>query len=210
MFLRVVKHGYLSEIQNIPHLTQHCQISLTRRIEMEGLIKLLSEIQITERGNRQAGNDLLLSLMSSPVLKLSYTVTGVQKCEHITCVIWISDRYSLILADIAAGYNVIRVEDSSRYSWGGIHTVNNEFELIYINKDFNVNKLSKNTNAANTLIRNTGSTWRARFLYYSSSTGDLLVGMHTHDTITGKIMRYNNTGQLTQTIPKKIHILHIV
>lgn len=116
LFLRVVKHGHLSEIQNTLHLTQLCQLSLTRRIKMEGLIKLQSEIVITARGNHQAGNDLLLSLMSTPVLKLSCTVTGVHKYEHITSVIldqvWISDRYNLIFADIATGYNVIRREDS--------------------------------------------------------------------------------------------------
>nr|XP_022304587.1 LOW QUALITY PROTEIN: uncharacterized protein LOC111111742 [Crassostrea virginica] len=174
---------------------------------MEGLIKLLSEIQITARGNRQAGNDLLLSLMSSPVIKLSCTVTGVHKCEHITCGIldqaWISDRYNLFLADKATGYNVTRVEDLSCYSWGGIHTVNNELELFYINKNFNANKLSKNTNTAKTFIRNTDSTWRARCLYFSPSTGDLLVGMYSHDTITGKVVRYTNNGQLTQTTPNK-------
>ena len=75
--------------------------------------------------------------------------------------------------------------------------------MFYINKDFNVNKLCKNTNTAKTFIRNTDSTWRARCLYFSPSTGDLLVGMYSHDTITGKVVRYTNNGQLTQTTPNK-------
>ncbi|XP_065932482.1 uncharacterized protein [Magallana gigas] len=49
-----------------------------------------------------------------------------------------------------------------------------------------------------TFIERTDSTWRPRCVYWSPSTGDLLVGMYTIDT--GKVTRYNQSGQLTQTI----------
>eukprot|EP00105_Crassostrea_gigas_P033965 XP_019918113.1 PREDICTED: uncharacterized protein LOC109617067 [Crassostrea gigas] len=37
-------------------------------------------------------------------------------------------------------------------------------------------------------------------VYWSPSTGDLLVGMYNNDAVTGKVTRYNLSGQLTQTI----------
>ncbi|XP_052682719.1 uncharacterized protein LOC128163216 [Crassostrea angulata] len=42
--------------------------------------------------------------------------------------------------------------------------------------------------------------WRPRCVYWSPSTGDLLVGMYHIHTETGKVTRYNGSGQLTQTI----------
>nr|XP_034310357.1 uncharacterized protein LOC117684007 [Crassostrea gigas]XP_034310358.1 uncharacterized protein LOC117684007 [Crassostrea gigas] len=49
-------------------------------------------------------------------------------------------------------------------------------------------------------IKRTDSTWEPRCVYWSPSTGDLLVGMYNYDTKTGKVTRYNQNGQLTQTI----------
>ena len=51
-----------------------------------------------------------------------------------------------------------------------------------------------------TFIERTDSTWEPRCVYWSPSTGDLLVGMYNIDTETGKVTRYNQSGQLTQTI----------
>uniref|UniRef100_K1QUL7 Tripartite motif-containing protein 3 n=1 Tax=Magallana gigas TaxID=29159 RepID=K1QUL7_MAGGI len=55
-----------------------------------------------------------------------------------------------------------------------------------------------------TFIETTDYTWRPWCVYWSPSTGDLLVGMHNNDTktgkVTGKVTRYNQSGQLTQTI----------
>eukprot|EP00105_Crassostrea_gigas_P034486 XP_019918634.1 PREDICTED: RING finger protein nhl-1-like [Crassostrea gigas] len=51
-----------------------------------------------------------------------------------------------------------------------------------------------------TFIERTDSTWKPRCVYWSPSTGDLLVAMCNNDTKTGKVTRYNQSGQLTQTI----------
>nr|XP_034310359.1 uncharacterized protein LOC117684008 [Crassostrea gigas] len=51
-----------------------------------------------------------------------------------------------------------------------------------------------------TFRERTDSTWEPWCVYWSPSTGDLLVGMYNDDTKTGKITRYNQSGQLTQTI----------
>eukprot|EP00105_Crassostrea_gigas_P026474 XP_011447453.2 PREDICTED: uncharacterized protein LOC105342260 isoform X1 [Crassostrea gigas] len=51
-----------------------------------------------------------------------------------------------------------------------------------------------------TFIERTDSTWEPWCVYWSPSTGDLLVAMYNYRTMTGKVTRYNQSGQLTQTI----------
>eukprot|EP00105_Crassostrea_gigas_P036697 XP_019920845.1 PREDICTED: uncharacterized protein LOC105323482 isoform X2 [Crassostrea gigas] len=51
-----------------------------------------------------------------------------------------------------------------------------------------------------TFIKRTYTTWRPQCLYWSPSTGDLLVGMCYIHTGTAKVTRYNQSGQLTRTI----------
>ncbi|XP_065922626.1 uncharacterized protein [Magallana gigas] len=179
---------------------------MTESLNKEDVMESLSAIQITERGNRRVGNQCLLKLTSGAELHQSLTVTGVVWCDHISCVtsdrVWVSDhRNNLILTD-TTGVPLHRVEDSCR--GGGLHTVNSESELIYINRIYNINKLSKDMKTTTTFIERTDSTWEPRCVYWSPSTGDLLVGMSTYDTetgkVTGKVTRYNQSGQLTQTI----------
>ncbi|XP_065937594.1 uncharacterized protein [Magallana gigas] len=186
------------------HLTLHTsQLSMTESLNKEDVMESLSAIQITERGNRRVGNQCLLKLTSGAELHQSLTLTGVDHCLHISCVtsdrVWVSDYNNLMLTD-TTGVPLHRVEDS----WSGLsglHTVNSESELIYIDRNFiNINKLSKDMKTTTTFIEITGSTWRPRCVYWSPSTGDLLVGMYNYDTNTGKVTWYNQSGQLTQTI----------
>ncbi|XP_065932107.1 uncharacterized protein [Magallana gigas] len=184
------------------HLTLHTsQLSMTESLNKEDVMESLSAIQITERGNRRVGNQCLLKLTSGAELHQSLTVTGVGRCYHISCVtsdrVWVSDWNNLMLTD-TTGVPLHRVEDSC--SGLGLHTVNSESELIYIDRNFNINKLSKDMKTATTFIERTDYTWRPRCVYWSPSTGDLLVGMYNDDTETGKVTRYNQSGQHAQTI----------
>ncbi|XP_065937057.1 uncharacterized protein [Magallana gigas] len=184
------------------HLTLHTsQLSMTESLNKEDVMESLSAIQITERGNRRVGNQCLLKLTSGAELHQSLTVTGVDCCDHISCVtsdrVWVSDDDNLMLTD-TTGVPLHRVEDS--WSGFGLHTVNSESELIYIDWNYNINKLSKDMKTTTTFIETTDSTWRPRCVYWSPSTGDLLVAMCDYDTETGKVTRYNQSGQLTQTI----------
>ena len=83
--------------------------------------------------------------------------------------------------------------------------MNCDSELIYIAEDININKLSSDMKATTTLIKHTDTTWKPLCVYCSPSSGDLLVGMSRWDTDTrtntGKVMRYDNTGKYTHTIP---------
>nr|XP_034322686.1 uncharacterized protein LOC109618161 [Crassostrea gigas] len=170
------------------------------------VMESLSEIPTTGTEKPQQGNQCLLKLMSPPELLPSLTLTGVDRCYHISCVtsdrVWVSDnRNNLMLTD-TTGVPLHRVEDSwsGDILTGGLHTVNSESELIYIDEDYNINKLSKDMKTTTTFIERTDSIWIPRCVYWSPSTGDLLVGMHNDDTNTGKVTRYNQSGQLTQTI----------
>ncbi|XP_065939209.1 uncharacterized protein [Magallana gigas] len=202
---------FLSSIKKVIsqiHLTLHTsQLSMSESFKKEDVLESLSAIQITERGNRHVGNQCLLKLTSGAEVHQSLTLTGVRHCHHISCVtsdrVWVSDgRYKLILTD-TTGVPLHRVKDSwsgDIFTGNGLHTVNSESELIYIDRKYNINKLSKDMKTTTTFIERTDSSWRPRCVYWSPSTGDLLVGMYNDDTETGKVTRYNQSGKLTQTI----------
>ncbi|XP_052693964.1 uncharacterized protein LOC128172218 [Crassostrea angulata] len=185
------------------NLTLHTsQLSMTESLNKEDVMESLSAIQITERGNRRVGNQCLLKLTSGAEFHQSLTLTGVGRCSHISCVtsdrVWVSGINNIMLTD-TTGVPLHRVEDSC-HSLYGLHTVNSESELIYIDWNSNINKLSKDMKTTTTFIERTDSTWEPLCVYWSLSTGDLLVGMYNDDTDTGKVTRYNQSGQLTQTI----------
>ncbi|XP_078327674.1 uncharacterized protein LOC144623213 [Crassostrea virginica] len=176
------------------------------------LVNLMKEIRLVPSGiPRQAGVEDLLTLLSSPVVQKSFSVTGVKYCYHISCVtpdrIWVSDEDNLILTDTATGKQLHSVEDRSD-SGDGIHTVNCEGELIYIDKEYNIIKLCNDMKTTTTLIKQTDKTWRPECVYCSPSSGDLLVGMFRNDTRTGKVMRYDKTGKHKQTIPHNDNTPH--
>ena len=94
------------------------------------LVNLMKEIRLVPSGiPRWAGVEDLLTLLSSPVVQKSLSVTGVEWCGHISCVtpdrVWISDLNNLILTDTATGKQLHSVEHPSDYVTG-IHTVNCE------------------------------------------------------------------------------------
>ena len=176
------------------------------------LVNLMKEIRLIPSGiPRKAGVEDLLTLLSSPLVQKSLSVTGVERCYHISCVtpgrVWVSDVNNLILTDTATGKQLHSVEDSL-YSWRGIYTVNCDSELIYIDQDKNINKLSSDMKTTTTLIKHTDETCRPECVYCSQSSGDLLVGMRDTVTDTGKVMRYDNTGKRKQTIPHNDNTPH--
>nr|XP_022286525.1 uncharacterized protein LOC111099508 [Crassostrea virginica]XP_022286526.1 uncharacterized protein LOC111099508 [Crassostrea virginica] len=194
------------------------------------LVNLMKEIRLVPSGiPRRAEVEDLLTLLSSPVLQKSLSVTGVKRCFHISCVtpdrVWVSDSKNLILTDTATGKQLHSVEHPSN-SWSGIHTVNCEGELIYIDKELNIIKLCNDMKTTTTLIKHTDKTWRPSCVYCSPSSGDLLVGMWRRDTytdtvlktdivldiypLTGKVMRYDNNGKYKQTIPHNYNTPHKV
>nr|XP_034331027.1 uncharacterized protein LOC105337770 [Crassostrea gigas] len=220
-FLSTIKKVRLFQIYFTLHTSQ---FSMSTSLNKKDLMESLSTIQITEKGNRRLENESLLKLMSGPELCQSLTLTDVGGCAHISCVtsdrVCVSDENKLILTN-TTGITLHNAEDI--WKGDGLHTLNTEGELIYIDRNFNINKLSRDMKTTSSYIERTDAKWRPRCVYWSLSTGDLLVAMNreTSDdkddkndnvyyydtdhpelktyTWIGKVDRYNRSGQLTQS-----------
>eukprot|EP00105_Crassostrea_gigas_P042000 XP_019926148.1 PREDICTED: uncharacterized protein LOC109619741 [Crassostrea gigas] len=163
-----------------------------------------NEIQITETEIPQEGNDCLLKIVSSFEIIYSLVKYDFVVVSHISCVasdqVWVSDDDSNFILTNTTGDVLHRVEDSCSGLYG-LHTVNSEGELIYIDENYNINKMSKDLKTTTTFIETTDSRWEPRCVYWSPSTGDLLVGMSNRNyRETGNVSRYNQSGQLLQSI----------
>nr|XP_034309228.1 uncharacterized protein LOC105339862 isoform X2 [Crassostrea gigas] len=182
---------------------QTCKLSMAKLLKKEGLIQSLCEIKIAEGGRRRLGNRFPLKLMSAPAIHKLITVKGVHDFKHISCVTsdraWVNDHKNNLILTNTTGVTLHYVMDlcSSVY---GSHTVNSESELIYINRKFNINKLLKDRKTTTTIIKRTDFTSIPQCVTWSPYTGDLLIGMCYIHTRTGKVARYNQSGQLTQNI----------
>ena len=82
----ILKHARFPQIRDTPQLAQEYMFSLNCGFDMMNLIVLSTTIQITEGEKRQTDNEKLLKLMTSPVLRKSFTLTDINGCGHISCV----------------------------------------------------------------------------------------------------------------------------
>lgn len=200
-FLLFIKKTRHPKIEDSPHFTYHQNVSMNRSLNKEDVIESVSGIEIKEIGKRQIGIEHLLKLMSKPELYKTFRVTSVRRCYHISFVtsdmVWVSEGNNLILTN-TTGDTLHHLKNL--HSSHGTHTINNERELIYIDINNNIQILSKDLCTATTFIEKSESTWKLQCVYWSPSTGDLLVGIDRKDTKTGKITRYNKAGLQTQTI----------
>ena len=103
---------------------------------MDDLIKLLSEIKITESGKqRRTDNGFLLTVMSTPILQKTILLRDDGYIfYHISCVtldrVWVSNGPNiLILLDTATG-DILHYLKDALVSVTGKHTVNSDRELI--------------------------------------------------------------------------------
>ena len=209
-FLRIINKTSLSRVQCIPHLKQHCLLSLNQEINIGNLTKILSQTQITDLGKPfRAGSEDLLTLMPSNVLQRTISVTGIKNCYHISCLesnlLCVSDGFTLTLTNPATGKTLHRPDSLSiSPSISGIHTVNSACELIYISKKRKIKKLCNKRKTVTTLIKRTRNSMTPSCVYCSPISDNLLVGMVGFNKIefdrTGKVMRYDNTLILIQTI----------
>ncbi|XP_061186272.1 uncharacterized protein LOC133194307 [Saccostrea echinata] len=201
-FLLFLNKPRFLKIKDTPHLTQHALLSLVEEINKKDVVKL-GEIQITERGKREVRNESLLKLMSTPVLQKSVEVTGVRGVDHLSFVtsdqVWVSDMYNNLILTNTAGDRLYHLTDRSGSGYGGLYTVNGISDLIYVDEDRNITKLSKDKGTKYILIKYT-EPWKPRCIYCSPCNGDILVGMRNADSDTAKVSRYNDTGELSQTI----------
>lgn len=140
--------------------------------------------------------------MPSKLLLNCVIVKGIKQCFHISIQssdrIWVSDEQNLVFKN-STGLTLHHIMDIYSETPSGLHTVNTDHELIYIDKNYSIKKLSKDMKTTTTFIRTIESAWRPLCVYYSTFAKHLLVGMSKDDPRTGKVMRYDHKGQLLQT-----------
>lgn len=171
----------------------------------------LAEIHVKETENPNVGDDQQREMISSFVLHDILTVKEINRCNHISCVtpdrIWLSDDKNNLILKNTSGDTLHRRKDiysGHLYSGDGIHDVNSDNDLIYIDRENNINKLSSDMKTKTQLIKRTYITWIPRCLHWSSTSRELLVGLYKDDPRTGKIVRYNHDKYPIQTIQHDI------
>lgn len=122
-------------VQDRPNFRQHCLLSMTLGIGVEGAAKLLDDIEIIEKGKRLLRQECTLTLKIPPVFQYVFTVKGVAHVSHITCmssnIIEVSgNRNNIVITDTATGDTLYCVDDSHRLL-DGLHAATNRGELIY-------------------------------------------------------------------------------
>lgn len=182
------------------------QMFLTELIRKEDAINCINKIKKTDRGKRY--EEKFLKLMSFTKLHRSFSLSEVN-CYHISLVtsdlVWVSDNYDLFLSNTSTGKMLYCIDDlnSELFPRYGFHTVNSEGNLMYINMNFNINKLSTDLKTKTKFIETTSSTLKPICVYCSPLTGDLLVvytGIYSFTIIESNVTRYNEIGELIQVI----------
>lgn len=122
-------------------------------------------------------------MIPSFVLHDILTVKEINRCNHISCVtpdrIWLSDDKNNLILKNTSGDTLHRRKDiysGHLYSGDGLDDVNSDNELIYIDRENNINKLSSDMKTKTQLIKRTDITWIPRCLHWSLASRELLVG----------------------------------
>ncbi|XP_062569633.1 uncharacterized protein LOC134231668 [Saccostrea cucullata] len=201
---------FLLFIKKIPvpkpkELPDNITCSLWGEINKRDIKNFFVEIKITETQKRKVRAEKMLKLMQKGMLKKYVTVTDLIHSIHISFVtqdkIWVSGGLNLILTN-SKGECLHHLSDVNEYY--GVHAVNNAGELIYVDQDWNINKLSADNATKSTLIKRT-ELWDPWCICHSASTGDLLVMMRydTKNSIINsvvKVIRFNSNVQPVQII----------
>lgn len=161
-----------------------------------------NEIQNTDIKGLQEGNRHMMPTMFGFQLQNSFPFKRIRHPYHISCVTsdqaWVSDNKSNTILTNTAGNTLNYLNDIK--SGFGVHTVNSENELIYIDSNNIIKKLSKDMKNTIIFIDTIDSTLKPLCVFWSLYTEDLLIGLYKKQSSSGIVMRYNKARQLTQTI----------
>lgn len=196
-FISSIKKIYLKKI----HLAVHTrQLYVTESLQKNDVMESLNGIQIKSRGIGRIKNENALELLTSPEFHQSLYVANCICSWHISVVP--SDRawVNHVLTD--TNRKVLHTlgdisQESFMYGW---HTTNNDGDLIYIDQKHNIKILSNDLRTTTTFMKGICASWKLRSLHWSRINGDLLVVMYQEKTEIGKVVRFSQTGKLTQTI----------
>lgn len=198
----------LPNIQKNLILAQHSRLCSKDSFHRKNVVDLLSEIQMNKTEKRSVSLDRMLKIIYPSVLhgQLSTSKANLNCCIHISCLphnkVWICDKSKLVLMD-TSGVVYHRLNGIwNHVHITGLHSVNQNQELIYISSDSNLIKLSEDMKTMSIFFKREKSKWRPQCLVCSHSSGDVLVGMWEVGTDRGKIMRLNSIGEIKDTIEK--------
>lgn len=148
-------------------------------------------------------NELLYLEAPGPLVLSIITVKDVWCCSHLSLVsadeLWVSDDKNIVLIN-NTGKSMHRIKDSSNKRCCGLHTVASDGELIYINKEYNIMKLSTIMKTKTKFITLKDSALKPLSVYCSLFTGDILVGVTKDNPRAGIVMYYNRHGEKTKDI----------
>ncbi|XP_062590548.1 E3 ubiquitin-protein ligase TRIM71-like [Saccostrea cucullata] len=172
-----------------------------RRVKPMETVSFSTSIKSTSEQDDDVKSDKkqTLSLSDSVTKVREFNVPGVDNVFHISQDqsdrLWISDNDgNLVQTDLQG--NVIQKLKTS--GGRGYHTVTQERDLIFTDKDKNViNRITLDNKITEFII--TGD-WRPHSIHSSHINGDLLVGRVKGKE--GKITRYNKTGKELQNIQR--------
>ncbi|XP_062616973.1 uncharacterized protein LOC134278691 isoform X2 [Saccostrea cucullata] len=169
----------------------------------------LIKFEIMERRRKMVGSNTMLRLMPKPLLKESVPLINIPSVYHISYVtsdrVWVSHLNNLFLMNIA-GDTLFQLNDVTNVSSFGVHSVNKEGDLIYIDRNHDIALISSDYNNKSILVRKS-KKWIPLCIFSLSHTGDLLVGMGneyfertTYEYTRTKVVRYNSLGKYVHTI----------
>lgn len=120
-----------------------CVVSVdTHQVQGDDL-ELLHKIKSTVTKKNPKENECMLILFYPPELQHFLTVTGVNDCIHISCVtknlVWVSDKENNLILINTKKDIFHHLRDA--HNGYGVHTVNSDGELIYMDTNHNIMKL---------------------------------------------------------------------
>lgn len=181
------------------------KMSITSLLNEEEVLMYFNRFKVKERENRCSDNERVQQLGSIPEFHKYRKVAGVHSCHHISYVridqLWVSDNENNIIFTDKTDEMLYRVNNAC--NGYGVHTVNNESELIYIDENYTIQKLSNDMKTTTIFTKTTAPTWKPRCMYWSVPSINLLVIMqreNTKNTIESKVTRFNQTGNEIHTI----------
>ncbi|XP_062608694.1 tripartite motif-containing protein 2-like [Saccostrea cucullata] len=140
-----------------------------------------------------------MSLSASVTKVREFKVPGVDRVFHVSRDqsdrLWISDYKGNLVQTDLQGNVIQKIKTSAGF---GYHTVTQDGDLIFTDKDKNVINRITQDNKITEFIK-TGD-WIPLSIHSSHINGDLLVGMRKD--IEGKVTRYNKTGKELQNIQR--------
>lgn len=197
-----------------------CITIVDQNQDIADVIDYKRKILIIVKPNKE--NDELLKATYPPKFLESFLVQGVDMCTHMSFItpdnIWVSDSLDNLILTNTNGENLYHVKCYRKCN--GIHTVSRDRELIYIDNNNDIKKLSEDLKYTTTFLETKNSHWQPLCVHCCKLTGDILVGTRRKNEIqtidlgikdldeyenqgdltSCKVTRYSNTEEETHTI----------